>query len=162
MPRDLKPQDSDPAARKVSTKSISDTLGDVSEVVLNKSRTLLSDIAEELPSLRTQPTWIEWFGARLAKMVLLFIGFLLLLFVLIWWSTLPSISEVGTALGPNPDPVKLAEAFNKIRESHTQWVTEFFQPVVVTTLLPIFTLLAGYAFGSQQTNRGNGDNNGNG
>lgn len=93
---------------------------------------------------------MEWFGARLAGRLLLCIGALVGFFVLIWWSTQPSLLEVAQALGGNPDPGKLVETFTKLQEAHSKWVLDFFQPVVVTTLVPLSTLLAGYAFGSQQ------------
>ena len=111
-----------------------------------------------LPPFHSPPSWIEWFGAQLAFWVLVVIGVLVVLFVVIWWVTLPSISDIAKGVD-NTDPARVVEAFNQIRESHTQWVTDFFRSVVVSTLVPIFTLLAGYAFGSQRRGDERGSGN---
>lgn len=100
------------------------------------------------------PTWLEWFGAQLAFWVLLAIVILVGVFVAIWRGTLPSMNDIATAT-PNKSPAELAEAYTRIRDSHNKWVTEFFQSVVVSTLVPIFTLLAGYAFGTKNSDRNN-------
>ncbi|MFO1350372.1 MAG: hypothetical protein U1F68_06705 [Gammaproteobacteria bacterium] len=125
-----------------------------------KTSESILDLRSEFSSFRVLPTWMEWFGARLARRVLIFICLMVVLFVIIWWATLPSFDAIAKALGPSPDPAKLTETFNKVRETHTKWVGDFFQLVVVTTLVPLFTLLAGYVFGSQQRKNSGQDDNG--
>jgi hypothetical protein len=103
----------------------------------------IQEIVSQVPSFSTLPSWMEWFGARLAAGLLLCIVVLVGGFVLAWWSTQPSLAEVAQVLGDKPEAGKLLETFTQLRVAHSKWVLDFFQPVVVTTLVPLFTLLPG-------------------
>ena len=67
----------------VKITDIVKSLGEVSEGVTARTRALVHDIAGEVPPFHTPPSWMEWFGARMAGRILFFIGVLVGLFVVI-------------------------------------------------------------------------------
>jgi hypothetical protein len=116
----------------------------------------LDNIVGRTPTWRHPPGFVEWLGAKLAIGVLIAIGVMVIGFVGAWWYTLPTFTEVKAALGASSAPAEqVIETFKTLREAHSVQVREFFQLVVTTTLVPLFTLLIGYAFGRQQRENGN-------
>jgi len=66
-----------------------------------------------------------------------------------------SHQEIITYLDEAPiaKPADAVEMYKTIRQEHTASVTDLFQTVVVSALLPIFTLIAGYVFGKEASRR---------
>ncbi len=46
---------------------------------------------------------------------------------------------------------QILQLWTKLHEAHTQTCTSVFQTVVLTGLVPLFTLLAGYVFGKSHS-----------
>lgn len=161
-PRPIKPNqatNSEHETVSLTTSEADETIEEVTpSAPTGRARTTISKLASNIPPFHSPPSWIEWFGARLAFWVLVFIGVIVAAFMIVWWTTMPTLEAFAQRFGTN-DPKQLMELFIQAREAHTQWVLDFFRSVVVSTLLPIFTLLAGYAFGSSQR-RDNKDGNG--
>lgn len=160
MPNDPNLEQPTDSVRETVTMSELAGTEEAAETEERQSTTIGNLTDRLLPSFHTPPSWIEWFGAQLAFWILVVIGVLVVLFVIIWWATLPSMQDISAGLKPS-DSTQLVTAYNQIRESHTKWVTDFFQAVVVSTLVPIFTLLAGYVFGSQRQEAGKNDGDAN-
>jgi phosphate/sulfate permease len=83
-----------------------------------------------------------------------------LIFVIAWALTIPKSSEVqlmagcmGTD-GKCIDTGKLIEGYSKLRADHLDQLKSVFQIVVSSTLVPLFTLLAGYVFGKGEAATG--------
>jgi hypothetical protein len=89
------------------------------------------------PTWRHPPGFVEWLGAKLAIGVLAAIGVRVMGFVGAWWYTLPTFTEVKTALGDSSAPAEqVIETFKTLREAHSVQVREFFQLVVTTPWCP--------------------------
>lgn len=109
-----------------------------------------SGVFGELPEIREPPSFTEWFGSLLANRLLWVICGLSALFLVAWWLTLPSLQEVRDLLGASATPDQVVATWRELRGEHSGFFREQFQLVVLSTLVPLFTLLAGYAFGSRQ------------
>lgn len=110
-------------------------------------------LLEGMPPFREKPTFPEWFGARLASRLLLVIMLLAVTLVLAWWMTRPSLAEVQSILGTSANPKDVVETLRTLRRDHFENFGDLFQLIVLSGLVPLFTLLAGYAFGSRQRQR---------
>ena len=95
--------------------------------------------------------------------VLAAIGLLSVLFLLIWWATLPGPRDVQTLLteltgkaASDLKPDQALDLYAKLRQAHSQQVRDLFQLIVMTAIVPLFTLLAGYVFGKSKTEGGTG------
>ena len=115
-----------------------------------RSRFALSGLSRELAEIREPPSFSEWFGSLLANRLLWVICGLIVLFLASWWWTLPSLQEVREVLGDDATPDQVVATWRELRGEHLGVFRELFQLVVLSTLVPLFTLLAGYAFGSRQ------------
>lgn len=103
-----------------------------------------------LPSLSRQPTWVQQFGGSLASRVLWFVCALSVLFLFAWWFTRPTLAEVQKILGNSAEPKEVLETLRNLQRDHFDQFRDLFQIVVLSGLVPIFTLLAGYTFGSRE------------
>ncbi|MBC8236067.1 hypothetical protein H8E77_41505 [bacterium] len=131
-------------------ESFSNILEEVSAIP-EKISEMFQDIKEEVPPFKPKPsTWTEWFGGRLASRLLLFICFLAFSFLIAWWFTRPSLPEVQQILGPNAKPNEVLETFRGLLRDHFDQFRDLFQIIVLSGLVPLFTMLAGYAFGSKE------------
>jgi hypothetical protein len=100
------------------------------------------------------PTFLELSGVWLAGLVLLVICVLGVAFVVTWWWTRPSLTEVQALFGSSGSAKEVLEALRALRSAHFGELRDLFQIVVLSGLVPLFTLLAGYAFGSGQRDKG--------
>lgn len=110
----------------------------------------LPGIFGSLPELREPPSFSEWFGARLASRLLWVICTLATAFLVAWWFTRPALTEVQQLLGPAAQGKDPVEVLRGLRRDHFEQFRDLFQIVVLSGLVPLFTLLAGYAFGARQ------------
>lgn len=133
---------------------------------------IVSEITGRLPPIKEpKPTsFLQWRGTKYMAMLLSVICFLALVFVLIWWQTRPTHEDVkaivmattrpgggNDAAGEPLTPDKAAELLSKLRADHFEQCRDMFQIVVLSGLVPLFTLMAGYVFGKGGGN-GGGDN----
>lgn len=113
-------------------------------------RVRLPGIFGSLPELREPPSFTEWFGASLASRLLWVICTLAVAFLVAWWLTRPSLTEVQQLFNPSTQGKDLVETLLNLRREHFEQFRDLFQIVVLSGLVPLFTLLAGYAFGARQ------------
>jgi predicted PurR-regulated permease PerM len=124
----------------------------------------LDSAVEPFEEIRPRPsTWLEKYGVIQMMSLLATIGLLSVLFLLIWWATLPGPRDVQTLLteltGKAPSDLKADQALDlyaKLRQAHTQQVRDLFQLIVMSAIVPLFTLLAGYVFGKSKAEGGTG------
>lgn len=74
-------------------------------------------------------------------------------FLVTWWRTRPSIVDVQALFGSSGSAKEVLEALQALRSAHFGELRDLFQIVVLSGLVPLFTLLAGYAFGSRQRDK---------
>jgi hypothetical protein len=115
----------------------------------------VSGFAERLVRVGAPPpTYLEQWGVWLAGLVLLVICVLAFVFLATWWHTRPSLAEVQGLLGPSGSGKEALEALETLRTENFTALRDLFQLIVLSGLVPMFTLLAGYAFGSRQRDTG--------
>jgi Sec-independent protein secretion pathway component TatC len=103
-----------------------------------------------MPTFREPPSFPEWFGARLASRLLWVICGLAVVFLVVWWATRPTLVEVRQWLGVNVASQELLTHARNLQQDHFDQFRDLFQLIVMSGLIPLFTLLAGYAFGARQ------------
>jgi phosphate/sulfate permease len=95
----------------------------------------------------------QWIGSKMLTRLLAVICAFALIFVIAWAVTIPKSAEVQLLAGCTGtdgkciDAGKLLEVYSKLRTDHLDQFKSVFQIVVSSTLVPLFTLLAGYVFG---------------
>ena len=140
---------------RVPIASVFDEVGEVPPRVPSpQARQPIAGIFGEVPTFRERPTFHEWFGAILASRLLWFICGLALAFVAGWWWTRPTLAEIQSLLGSSADPKEVVDTLEKLQSNHFDHFRGIFQLVVLSGLVPLFTLLAGYAFGSRARQEG--------
>lgn len=112
--------------------------------------------SSEWQGVRERPTFQQLKGARLTEVILWFIAGLIVIFVIGWWLTRPTVADVQTILGEAASGKEKLEALQSLRSEHFNAFRDLFQLAVASVLVPIFTLLAGYAFGSREAERARG------
>ncbi len=112
-----------------------------------------ASIYQKWPRFYTPPTFEQFHGARLASRVLWFICGLAVIFLGAWWYTRPSLADVQQFLGAAANGKDVLDALQSLRTQHFNEFRDLFQLVVLSGLLPLFTLLAGYAFGARQAEK---------
>jgi hypothetical protein len=154
MTETLSVSSSPPAENPKEKVSITDVLAELPELS-EKGKTPSISITSLTEGLLAPhpPTFQQWHGARLANRVLWFICGLAFVFLGAWWFTRPSIAEVKDLLGSSVNGKELLEALRNLRTDHFNAFRDLFQLVVMSGLVPLFTLLAGYAFGARQAEK---------
>ena len=109
----------------------------------------LSQYANETFPYQRKPTFPEVHGARLALIALVVICGISVGLFIAWIVTMPSIGELQ-ALGLIANGDTSSEIIRSIRAAHTSTFGELFKNIVLAGLVPLFTLLAGYAFGTSR------------
>ena len=89
-------------------------------------------------------------AARLLSYLLGVVCAIAVAFLAFYWLTRPSLTEVQNIFGPSATPNDVVETLRELRRDHLEQFRDLFQLVVLSGLVPLFTLLAGYAFGTQQ------------
>ena len=118
----------------------------------------LDDIVQDFPKIGPPKptTFLELSGARQMSLVLWVICGVTVLFLIAWWTTRPALRDAEAVLrvaaaGGQVDADKLVETLGKLQRDHTEQFRTLFQLVVMSALVPLFTLLAGYVFGRSHT-----------
>ena len=120
-----------------------------------KTRVSLGSIFKgEMPDeLRVSMTFSNWFGANLLVLLLLVICLFALSFMVAWVFTRPDLQTVQTVLGAGASPQEVMNVLKALQQEHLQQFRDLFGLIVQSGLVPLFTLLAGYVFGSRQQER---------
>ena len=115
-----------------------------------KTRESVEEIVQKEPAPRELIRFRVKFGAWLAGLLLGVICALVVIFLVAWWTTRPSLAEVQQLFGASTDTRDVLDALSTLRRDHFDQVRDLFQLVVLSALVPLFTLLAGYAFGTRE------------
>jgi len=115
-----------------------------------KRQISFSGLFGQIPEFREPPSFHEWFGARLASRLLWVICALVTVFLIAWWLTRPTLLEVQHILGASAGAKDVLETLLALRRDHFEQFRDLFQLVILSALVPLFTLMAGYAFGTRQ------------
>ena len=113
-------------------------------------RVLLSAVEDSRNLAIQPPTYREVVVARLLGRLLYVICALAAVFLGLWTATRPSLAQVGDLLGSSADPKAALDALHNLRRDHFDHFRSLFQLLVLSGLVPLFTLLAGYAFGTRE------------
>jgi len=70
-----------------------------------------------------------------------------------WLATRPTLAQVREALGGSAEPKMVLETLRELQRDHVDYVRSLFQLLVVSGLIPLVTLFAGYTFGSRESER---------
>ena len=100
---------------------------------------------------REPPTWAQAFSGTLAGRLLSVICGLAIAYLLAWWFTQPTLAEAQQLVSKEAQPKELLETLQALRRDHFDRFRDLFQLVVLSGLMPLFTLLAGHAFGTRQS-----------
>lgn len=126
-----------------------------------KQTVLVKNLADEggwKAVVRERPTFQQFKGAFLAQMTLWFIFALLVIMLVVWCVTYPRVADMEAILGAVASGNTLEigkerlQALQSLRSEHAKTFLDLFQ-FAIASLVPIFTLVAGYAFGSRETEK---------
>lgn len=149
-PQDSPPQPEHGAREQVSLADFQTGLPAVQD---RARQVTLESLSNQLPRLREPPTFQQMEGARLAKLLLWAICLSTVLFLVGWWISRPSIEDVKQILDAAADGKTRLEALQQLRKDHLDMFRDLFQLIVSSILVPLFTLVVGYAFGARQAER---------
>ena len=118
-----------------------------------KERVLISEMASHLASLHERPTFTQVFGARILYILLWVVCSLVVAFLLAWLATRPTLTQVYSMPVPPADSKAALETLRELQRDHADQFRSFFQLFVLSGLIPLITLFAGYTFGVHQRAR---------
>ena len=131
-----------------------------------RPRERVADVVRDFPEIGAPrpTTFLELTGTRQMSFVLGVICVVTVAFLVAWWASRPALQHAEALLRGSTgtgqlDADKVVETLGKLQRDHTEHFRNVFQLVVMSALVPLFTLLAGYVFGrshsaSQPENRG--------
>lgn len=99
-------------------------------------------------------SFLEWSGSRQMTAVLAVICVMAFGCLLSWTLTQPTLADAQALAGSLPDGQTTIQAFTQLRDDHAKNYRDMFQSVVLSGLVPLFTLLAGYVFGRGRAGSG--------
>jgi len=99
-------------------------------------------------------SFLEWSGARQMTAVLAVICLMAFGCLLSWAVTQPTLADARSLAGSAPDGQPTLQVFTQLRDDHAKNYRDMFQAVVLSGLVPLFTLLAGYVFGRGRAGSG--------
>jgi len=118
-------------------------------------RSILQDFP---PIEKPKPdSYLEWSGLRHMTLLLFVICIVILGFVGGWALTWPTIADAKAIGATSDNPEMLMEILTQLRAEHNESFRDMFQLFVLSGLVPLFTLLAGYVFGKGQAQRAEAD-----
>lgn len=110
----------------------------------------------QFPEIRP-PTAVEAAGLWQMSVVLAVICVVAVGFWVSWMWTQPTSADARQLIGTTETSDAAVEVLIRLRSEHLNEYREMFQMVVLSGLVPLFTLLAGYMFGRGQAARHGGD-----
>ena len=112
------------------------------------------EIYSSFPPLGPKPdSYLQWSGSRQMNVLLVVICAMAVLALAAWTFTRPDAVEAVALLGSRDEgaavvnPTEVREVLRELQERHAAQFADLFQMVVMSVLMPLFTLLAGYVFG---------------
>jgi hypothetical protein len=126
----------------------------------------LSSLAKDFKgiSVPNPSSYREYLALELLQPLLIAICLIGLVLAIVWWRTQPTIAEVQLLAGCHAADAqcvqsdKLIEVYTKLATQHSDEFKSLFQLIVSSTLVPLFTLLAGYVFGKGELVKDNSQN----
>ena len=111
----------------------------------------LGELSEPLPQIPDPKpgTFAQLLGSRMAVGVLIAICVMTVVIWTAWWFERPTLEQVKALLGTSAAAKEILEAQRQMQTEHLSTFRTLFELTVSSVLLPIFTLAAGYAFGSK-------------
>ncbi len=111
----------------------------------------------DIPQQQKPRSYLEGIGSAMMVVVLCVICIVVIAFLISWWCTQPTLEQAkqliaaahGNDTSKGIDPQILVDLHAKLQHEHTNAYRDFFQMLVLSGLVPLFTLLAGYVFGKQ-------------
>jgi len=116
-----------------------------------ESMEMVAGLVGGVQEFREPPSWVQAFSGRLAGRLLAVICSLAVAFLVAWWLTQPTLAEAQQLAGKGAQAKELLETLQALRRDHFDQFRDLFQLVVLSGLVPLFTLLAGHAFGTRQS-----------
>lgn len=110
----------------------------------------VNQVVAGFPPLDPKPaSYLEWKGVGQMTVVLVLICLIVGGFVVGWALTVPTLEEAQALAkaGNVTDPTVVVSLLGELQSTHTTQFKEMFQLLVMSGLVPLFTLLAGYVFG---------------
>jgi hypothetical protein len=108
---------------------------------------------------KDKPTFTQLIGWKFGIILLWVILGFAVVTAAAWWLTQPTLEEIKSLL---PTPATGDDIRNLVRDlqnDHFQRYRDVFQLFVISTLVPLFTLVVGYAFGARER-QNNSDSDG--
>ncbi len=139
---------SPPPPERISLSAMASGLADA---ILEGAQ--LSRVTGEFPEVRERPTFVQLSGVRFLGLLIWIICGLIVAFFASWLFTRPTFASVQAMLGDTVDPKVVVETLRALRGDHVDHYRDIFQLLVLSGLVPLVTLFAGYTFGRQENER---------
>jgi hypothetical protein len=110
-------------------------------------------VRDRFPDLSARPSYLEWSGTRQMSGVLIIICVVAVGLLITWGSTRPTAAEAKGFAGAAAKPEETLGVLIQLRDEHFENFRDMFQLIVLSGLVPLFTLLAGYVFGKRPEKR---------
>ena len=107
-------------------------------------------------------SYLEWWGTTFMAVLLGAIILLCMMLAIVWMASRPTMSDVVEVLGPaattapangGADGSAHLQMLEKLQRTHFEQFRDLFQVLVLSGLVPLFTLIAGYVFGRVRSAR---------
>jgi hypothetical protein len=109
----------------------------------------LDQIDQRMPEFKKPSSFTQWLGAQMAVALLGVITCVSLLIWGTWWWERPTFEQVKTLAGATATTKDLLELHRSLRTEHLNEFRTVSELLIASGFLPLFTLTAGYAFGSK-------------
>ena len=123
-----------------------------------RERERVTEIVGTMPAFTKPTSFLELSGTVQMGLLLVVVCLVTLLMLVAWWSTRPTLQDVETLLkaaaGSSQQPLepeKVAQTLGLLQRDHADQFRNVFQFAVMSGLVPLFTLMAGYVFGKGKT-----------
>lgn len=115
----------------------------------------ITELVQDVPRFRKPLAFKEWFSSKLVSRLLWFICALAVGIIVVWLSTRPTLADAHSLTKSTSTTAKVAasevvETLRTLRKDHFEQFKSLFQLIVLSGLVPLFTLMAGYAFGGKE------------
>jgi hypothetical protein len=113
----------------------------------------LSRVTRGFPDARERPTFVQLYGVRFLGLLIWVICGLIAAFFATWCLTRPTFTSVQGMFGDAVEPKVVVDTLRELRRDHVDHYRDIFQLLVLSGLVPLVTLFAGYTFGRQESER---------
>ena len=114
----------------------------------------LTDITKSVPRIPAPKTYLERWGIIQMSVLIGVICLVCFTMIAMWWSTRPTYADcaalfaAGRGAATQPvTPEQVVELVDRMQSRRAEQYRGMIQLVVLSVLVPLFTLIAGYVFG---------------